>query len=144
MKKISTGKRSIRLKAVSTALVLILGASLLAAGVMASNGCAMKCCCQTGPAHMPPSAEKQMRSPQGCCSGVPFSPCDIQSAKPFELPEMISASCCAYHSYAGWVSLILFDAGDKSQNPGAKLDIQALDSKFISPPIYLQHQSLLI
>lgn len=144
MKKISTGTRSIRLKAVCTALVLILGASLLAAGVMASNGCAMKCCCQTGPAHMQPSTEKQMRSSQGCCSGVPFSPCDIQSGKPFELPEMISASCCTYHSYAGGVSLILCDAGDKSQNPGAKFNVQVLDPKFISPPIYLQHLSLLI
>jgi hypothetical protein len=144
MNNLSTGTRSTLRKAVYTALVLILGANLFAAGAMASNGCAMKCCCQTGPAHMQPSAEKQMRSSQGCCSGVPFRPCDIQSAKPFELPEMISASCCTYHSYAGGVSVFLCDAGDQSQNSGAKFNIQVLDPQFISPPIYLQHLSLLI
>jgi hypothetical protein len=144
MKKISTGTRSTMLKAVCTALVLILGASLLAAGVMASNDCAMKCCCQTGPAHVQPSTEKQMRSSRGCCAGDPSSPCDIQSVKPFELPAMISASCGAYHSYTGGVSFILIDAGDKSQNPGAKFITQIPDPKYKSLPIYLQHVSLLI
>jgi hypothetical protein len=144
MNKNRTGTRSIMLKAVCTAMVIILGGSLSAAGVMASNGCAMKCCCQTGPAHMQPSTEKQMRSSMGCCSGVEFSPCDIQSAKPFELPEVITASCCVYHFHTGGISVSLIDTRDKSQNAGAKFFIQVQELKFKSPPIYLQKLSLLI
>jgi len=144
MNKNFTGSRSIMLKAVCAAMVLILGGSLFAAGAMASNGCAMKCCCRTGPSHVQPATEKHMRSPQGCCSGVPFSPCDIQSAKPFELPEIIPASCCPYHSHTGGVAVILADAGVRSQNSGAKFIAQVLDPKFKSPPIFLQKLSLLI
>jgi hypothetical protein len=132
------------LKAVCTALVLILGGSLFAAGVMGSEGCGMKCCCQTGPTHIQPSAEKQMRAPMGCCSGVPLSPCDLQSAKPFELPEVILALCCDNLSYTGGASAILTDASDKSQNPDTKFIVQVLDPKFNSPPIYLQNLSFLI
>ena len=144
MNKNPTGKRSIMLKAVCTAMVLILGASLSAAGVMASNGCAMQCCCQTGPSQMQPSAEKQMRSPMGCCSGVPFRPCDIQSAQPFELPEIITASCCVYHFYNSGFSAILIDTDDERQNTGTKFVAQVLEPKFKAPPIYLQKLSLLI
>ncbi len=144
MNKISHSTRSIMLKAVCTAMVLILGGSLFAAGVMGSEGCGMKCCCQTGPTHMQPSAQKQMRAPMGCCSGVPLSPCDLQSAKPFELPEIILASCGDGLFYTGGASVILTDASDKSQNPGAKFIVQALDPKFNSPPLYLQNLSFLI
>jgi len=144
MNKTPTGTRSTMLKAACTAMVIILGASLFAAGAMASSGCAMTCCCQTGSAHTQPAAEKQMRSPQGCCAGVPFNPCDIQSAKPFELPEIIPAACCHYHSYTGGVSVILIDASDMSQNPGAEFIVQVLDPKFKSPHLYLQHLSFLI
>ena len=143
MNKISTGTRSILLKAVCTAMVLILGGSLFAAGVMGADGCGMKCCCQTGPTHMQPSTEKQMRAPMGCCSGVPLSPCDLQSAKPFELPEIILSACC-YSSYTGGAPVILTDASDKSQNTGGKFSVQILDPKFNSPPLYLQNLSFLI
>lgn len=144
MNKISTGTRSTMLKAVCAALVLILGGSLFAAGVMAANGCAMQCCCRPGPSHMQPSPEKQMRSSQGCCSGVSVRPCDFQSARPLELPETILASCCAHHCYTGGAPLVLIDANDKSLNPGAEFISRDLAPNFISPPIYLQHLSLLI
>lgn len=144
MNKIPTGKRSIMLKAVCTAMVLILGGSLFAAGVMGSDGCGMKCCCQSGPTHMQPSAETQMRAPMGCCSGVPLSPCDLQSAKPFELPEIVLASSRADLSSVGGPSVILTDVIHKSQNTGAKFNVQALDPKFHSPPKYLQNLSFLI
>jgi len=144
MNKTSTGKRSILLQAVCTAMVLILGGSLFAAGVMGADGCGMKCCCQTGPTHMQPSAEKQMRAPMGCCSGVPLSPCDLQSAKPFELPEIILSSCCDDLSHTGGASVILTGASDKSQNTGGKSIVQILDPKFNSHPLYLQNLSFLI
>jgi hypothetical protein len=144
MNKISTGIRSILLKAVCTTLVLVLGGSLFAGGAMGSGGCGMKCCCQTGPTHLQPAADKQVRSPLGCCSGVPRSPCDIQSAIPIELPEVILASCCDHLSYTGGASAILTDDSDKSQNPDTKFIVQVLDPKFNSPPIYLQNLSFLI
>ncbi|MCP4626821.1 MAG: hypothetical protein GY850_25425 [bacterium] len=144
MNKIPTGTRSILLKAVCTALVLILGGSLFATGIMGSGGCGMKCCCQTGPTHMQPPAEKQMRSPVGCCAGVPLSPCDIQSAKPFELPEIVLASCCDELYNTGGSAVIISDAADRMQKPGINFISQVLDSKFNSPPIYLQNLSFLI
>jgi hypothetical protein len=80
----------------------------------------------------------------GCCAGVPYIPCDIQSAKPFELPEIITASCCVYHSYTEGISVSLIDTCDKSQNSGAYFFTLVLEPKFKSPPIYLQKLSLLI
>ena len=144
MIKIPLDIRSIMLKAVCTALVLILGGSLFADGVMGSEGCGMKCCCQTGPAQMQSSAEKQMRSQVGCCSGVPLNPCDIQSAKPFELPEIILAACCDELSKTCGSAAILSDATDRGQNTGVNSISQIRDPKFNSPPIYLQNLSFLI
>ena len=144
MNKIPTGKKSIMLKAVCTALVLIFGCSLFAAGAMGSDGCGMKCCCQSGPTHMQPSAEKQMRAPLGCCSGVPLSPCDLQSAKPLELPEIILASSRDNISHVGGAPVTLTDVNRKSQNPGAKFMVQVPDLKLNPPPLYLAYLSLLI
>jgi len=144
MIKISLGTRSFMLKAVCTALVLILGGSLFAAGVMGSDGCGMKCCCQTGPTLLQSSAEKQMRSPMGCCSGVPLSPCDLQSAKPLELPKIIIASCSQNLVNADGPTVILTDANDNQQNLGLNYISQFLDPQFNSPPLYLQKLSFLI
>ena len=144
MNKIPTGTRSILLKAVCTALVLILGGSLFAAGVMGSDGCGMKCCCQTGPTHMQSTAEQQIQSPMGCCSGVPLSPCDIQSGRPFELPEIILAACCNDISNAGGSAVIISETSDRRQNSDFNIFSQVLDPKFNSPPIYLQNLTFLI
>jgi hypothetical protein len=144
MNKNSVGPRSILLKAVCTVLALILGGSLFAAGVMGSDGCGMKCCCQTSPTHMQPSAEQQMRSQMDCCSGNPLSPCDIQSAQPFELPEIIPASCCRDLFSANGPTIISTETNDKMLNPGGNFISQILDPKFNSPPLYLQKLSFLI
>lgn len=144
MNQIPTDIRSIMLKVVCTAMVLILGGSLFAAGVMGSDGCGMRCCCQDSPTHMQPAAEAQMRSPMGCCAGVPLSPCDLQSAKSFELPVIILASCRDDLSNAGGPTVILTDANPNRQNSGANSISQVLDPKFNSPPIYLQNLSFLI
>lgn len=144
MNKISTSARSIMLKVVCTAMVIILGGSLFAAGAMGAEGCGMKCCCQTGLSHMQSSAEKQMRSPMGCCAGVPLSPCDIQAARPLELPEIILASSCDYLHEVGGTAVMINPAGDERKNSGAKFISQVLDPKFNSPPLYLQNLSFLI
>ena len=132
------------LKAVCTALVFILGGSLFAAGAMGSDGCGMKCSCQTGPTHVQPAAGQQMQSPMGCCSGVPLSPCDIQSGRPFELPEIILAVCCDDLSNAGGTTAALTDANGRRQSPGADFISHVLDPRFNSPPLYLQNLSFLI
>ena len=144
MNKISTDRRSILLKAVCTALVLILGGSLFAAGVMGSGGCGMNCCCQTGPTHMQPAADKQMRSALDCCSGVPISPCNLQSTKPFELPDITLAACCIDLPIVYGPTGILTDANVNGQNLSGNFISQRLDPKFISPALYLQNSSLLI
>ena len=113
MNKISASAKSILLKALCTAMVIILGGSLFAAGAMGAEGCGMKCCCQTGPSHVKSSAEKQMRSPMGCCAGVPLSPCDIQAARPLELPEIILASSCDYLPEIGGTAVMINPAGDQ-------------------------------
>ena len=144
MNKTPIGNRSIMLKAVCTVMVLILGGSLFAAGAMGSDGCGLKCCCQTGPTHLPPSAEQQMRAPMGCCSGVAQSPCDLQSAKPFELPEIILAASRDDLSSVGGPSVNLADVIYNRQNSVAKFISLVLDPKFNSPPLFLQNASFLI
>ena len=144
MNKISNRTRSITLKAMCTAMVLVLGGSLFAAGAMDSNGCGMKCCCQSGPASAHRSAEQQMRSPMGCCSGVPLSPCDLQSTGPLELPEIIPAACCGPLSHADGPVAVLAAFDDGGQNGGANFISQFRDPEYTSPPLFLQKLSLLI
>jgi len=145
MRKISTGYRSMMLKAVCISLALILGGSLFATGLMASGGCGMKCCCQVGPpTNMQPSAEKQLRSQMGCCSGAAARSCDLQSAQPFELPDVISASGGRFHSdgFGPAVSLVkIFDG--RLASGGGSIFLRS-EQKFRSPPLYLQKLSLLI
>jgi len=143
MNKISNSTRSITLKAVCTALVFVLGASLFAAGAMGFDGCGIKCCCQSGAAvHV--SAEQQMRSPMGCCSGVPLNPCDLQSAGPFELPEIIPAACCGELLHADGPTAVLAGFTDDGQNGGANFISQVRDPEYSSLPLFLQKRSLLI
>jgi len=144
MNKIPNGNRSILLKAVCTVMVLILGGSLFSAGVMGSDGCGLKCCCQTAATYLPPSAEKQMRAPMGCCAGRASEPCDLQSAKPFELPEIILAASRGDLSNGGGPSVNVTEVIYQSQNSGAKFIYRVSDPKFNSPPLYLQQLSLLI
>ena len=86
---------SIRLtmrQAVCLALILVLNASLFTAGAIGSVGCDMECCRQTGPSSMLSSAKSHMQAPMGRCTGFPLRPCDIQSAKPLKLQEIILVS----------------------------------------------------
>ena len=144
MKKLSTRYKSFFLKGVCTALIIILGGSLFAAGALGADNCGMECCCKTGPAHMQPATEKQFRSQMGCCSGVPLSPCDLQSAKPFELPEFTMASCCWDFPNANEILYVADDSPNTIPNPGSNSISQILDPQFNQPPLYLQKLTFLI
>ena len=144
MKKLSTRYKSFFLKGVCTALILILGGSLFAAGALGADKCGMECCCKTSPIHMQPVTEKQIRSQMGCCSGAPLSPCDLQSANPFELPEFTMASCCWHFPYGTKTSDVVDDSPNTNLNPGGNSISQILDPQFNSPPLYLQQLTFLI
>ena len=144
MIKTCMNSKSILLKALCTALVLILSGSLFAAGAMPPDGCGLKCCCQNSPNHVQRLAEKQMRAPMGCCSGVPASPCDLQPAKSIELPEMTLVSSYGNFANAGGSTAALTDAYDNRQFSGGSFYAQDLDPKFNSPPLYLLKLSFLI
>ena len=144
MINIPTGPRTILRKAVCAALVFMLGGSLFAAGAIGSGGCGMKCCCRTGSSHMQSAAEQQMQSSMGCCSGIPLSPCDLQSDRPFELPEIALTVCCDNLSKAGGTTAALSDDNGRRQSGGADFISQVLDPKFNSPPLYLQNLAFLI
>ena len=144
MNKVLASAKLAMLKAVCTAMVIVLGGGLFAAGAVGAEGCGMKCCCQSGPNHVAPLADKQMRSAIGCCAGVPLNPCDLQSARPFELPEIILASCGDNLPNAGGTSVISIGAVDESDNTGAQFISQVLNPEFNSPPLFLQNLSFLI
>jgi hypothetical protein len=145
MKKIFTGYRLMMLKAVCISLAFSLGGSLVATGLMASGGCGMKCCCQVGPPmDMQPAAEKQMRSQMGCCSGAAARPCDLQSARPFELPAAVSVSSGRFHPHAFGLAVIPIETfGGRLISCGDSIFLRS-EQKFRSPPLYLQKLSLLI
>ncbi|UCD79220.1 MAG: hypothetical protein JSW26_28110 [Desulfobacterales bacterium] len=132
------------MKAICIALVLITGGSLFATGIMASGGCGMKCCCQTGPMGMQPNTERQIRSLMGCCKGVALNPCELQSALPYEPPDVIAASCCGPLQVTFGPAVILSDSFSESRNCGGNFIFQMADQKFKVPPLYLQNRSYLI
>jgi len=144
MFKTSSGPKSIVLKVVVTALVLTLGGSLFAAGAISADACGMRCCCLTDPTHNQPAAKKQVRSVMGCCSEAPARPCDLQTAKPFEFPEMIPTPGNEDLHGADGLTVILSDADENFQNYGGSFFSQALNSKFSSSPLYLQNLTFLI
>lgn len=126
-------------------MIFIIGAGLFATGAMGTDGCGMKCCCQTGSTSVQPSSEHQMRSPTGCCAGVSFSPCDMQSAKSFEIREIaLSSPPGVYYTKASLTTAISTDTG---VNPGGydnKPAGELIHAKFYAPPLYLIQQSFLI
>ena len=144
MNKFSIGNGSLLMKSVCLAIVLMLAGSLLASGVMGFDNCGMQCCCQSGISHMQPSVAKKVQSPMGCCSGAAQPSCDIQSAKPFELPEIILASPIYELPRAdGPADILAFENGFE-QNSGHITAIQDLHPLYKSPPLYLQKLSFII
>lgn len=144
MKKVSNRTRSIFLKTVCTVLALVLFSSLFAAGAMSADSCRMKCCCQSRPIHTQTSADLQLRAPMGCCSGNPQSPCDLQSARPFELPEIILTSHNTNNTNFGGPAVVLTDSKINWLCHGSYPISQVIVPKFNSPPLYLQQSTFLI
>jgi len=144
MKKNSTNIRSNLHKAVCIGLIIIFSGSVFTAGAMQTDGCGMQCCCQTGTTHGQPMAEKLMLSQMGCCSNVPLSPCDLQSSLPYELPDIMLASCCIDLPNSGMATGMLTDTSVFGQNLFGGLTAQAPAPRINSRPIYLQNSSFLI
>jgi hypothetical protein len=143
MKKYRTGSGSIILKAICISLALFTGSSIFAAGVMASGGCGMKCCCQTFAPEMQPP-EMRMQSSMGCCSGVQPNACDLQPAPVHKLPEIVQVVHCRAHLRAasGPAAIVPFFIG--SRDCYGNLLLQPHDQIFAPPPLYLQNHSFLI
>jgi hypothetical protein len=144
MRNYTIGSKSLLLKAVCLAMVIVLGAGMFGAGAMASADCGMTCCCHSDARHMQSSAEMQMRSPMGCCTGTPLKSCDLQSSTPFELPEITMASSNWDLPNAGGSTVVLSGSNDYRQSIGSKTLSQVLDPNFDSPPLYLQKLNFLI
>ena len=144
MNKMIIGKRSTMRRAVCTVMILFLGAGLFGGAAIGSGGCGIKCCCQTGPSHMKSSAEMQMRSPMGCCSGGTISPCDLQGAKPADLPDPALTQGQASPLNACGSALSVVALNDNGRQKSRNVISQTLDPKFNSPPLYLQKLSFLI
>lgn len=144
MKKVSNRTRLILLKTGCTVLAIVLFSSLFAAGAMSADGCRLKCCCQSQPIHIQSSVDVQLRAPMGCCSGNPQSPCDLQSARPFELPEIILTSNNTNNTNFGGPIVVLTDSKIDWLCHGSNLISQVIVPKFNSPPLYLQKSTFLI
>ncbi len=143
MNKAAPGNR-LRLNVICMALALTFGASFIATGVMANPGCGMACCCLSKPMTQHRSTQEQIRSPMGCCSGSSQMPCDLASATEFRLPEITLVSSAGHlPAVAGSTGSFSDDLADRYGFRGLAYD-QFARKKFRSPPLYLQHLSLLI
>ena len=143
MNKAGSGNRLL-IKAICIALALTFGASLIATGVMANSGCAMKCCCLNQPMTRHHTAQEQIRSSKGCCSGSSQMPCDLVSATELRLPEIALASSAGHlPTVAGSAGNFFDDLIDRHGFRGHAFD-QFAREKFRSPLLYLQNLSFLI
>ncbi len=131
-------------KAICIAMVLVIGGSLFSAGAMNAADCGGQCCCKVNSMNMQSLADTSMRSMNGCCSGDDVRPCDIQKAKPYELPAMTLSSCCIYGFSADGNVTTLIGATDIQIKFKGQSFSQDLEPHFRPPPLYLQQLSFLI
>ena len=144
MNRNRTGSTSFDIKVMCLALAFMIGGSMLATGLMAAADCGMQCCCQIAPPRMHHSAQKQMRSSMYCCSSIPLKACDLQSARPYELPQVIPASCCGLHHIAFGPAVVINEDVSNGHNSGENYIFQLADPTFNSPPLYLKNHSYII
>ncbi len=143
MNKSASGNR-VLIKAICIALTLAFGMSFAATGVMASSGCGMKCCCLSKPQIQHRTAQEQIRSSMGCCSGPSQMPCDLVPANELQLPEITLAySAGQLPTGAGQTGHISEGLIDRQLFRGYTFD-QFAWAKFRLPPLYLQNLSFLI
>ncbi len=131
-------------RAICIAMVIIIGGSLFSAGAMNAADCGMQCCCKVNSMNMQSLADKSMRSMNGCCSGDEVRPCDIQNAKPYELPPMSLAFCYTDVFSADGNAAALTGTTDIQIRYKGQFFSQDLEPNFRPPPLYLQQLSFLI
>jgi hypothetical protein len=122
----------------------MIGGSMLASGLMATDDCGMRCCCQSASPNMQSNAPQQMRSSMNCCSGAPLKACDLQSSRPYELPQVIPASCRGMHQTGIGLAVAINVCAADGHDSGANDIFQLADRTFKSPPLYLTHHSYII
>ena len=144
MNRNRNGSASFVIKVMCLALAFMIGGSMLANGLMAAADCGMRCCCQIAPPRMQHSPQKQMRSLMNCCSSAPLKACDLQSSRPFELPQVIPASCCGLHHIAFGPAVVINEFLSDGHKSGENYIHQLADPTFNSPPLYLKNHSYII
>ena len=144
MNRNRTESGSVVLKAMCLVLALIIGGSMLVSGVMASADCGMGCCCNIAAPNMHHGLQKQMRSSMNYCSSIPLKSCDLQSSRPFELPQVIPASCCGLHHIAFGPAVVVNESLSDAHKSGENYILQLADPTFNSPPLYLKNHSYII
>lgn len=133
------------MKAICVSLAIFTGSNIFAAGIMASGGCEMKCCCQTFAAEMQHTPGMRMQSSMGCCSGVQPSACDLQPTPAHKLQEFVPTVHCRPHlRVASGTAVMLQDLFIGGRNFNGNFLLQPLDQIFALPPLYLQNHSYLI
>lgn len=141
MKRSGTKNPSVLLKTVSIFIILILSGSLLATGLMASGECNIDCCCKM---RKHSNTQKQMQIPQGCCSQASQKPCDMQSSKPFDLPEAVFVSKGVYGpDFFNFETIQISDNADQIDLSDDHT-YHLAERKFRSPPLFLKNRSFLI
>ena len=144
MKKIDTKNRSFMQKSIYTALIVLLGTSLIVGGVFADPGCLTSCCCKTTESGMRYTPEKQLRSAMGCCSGMPINACDLASGQTFELQEYTLATTSSNPSNVSVPAGGLANTFIDTKIFSTQHCYLSIREKSQDPPLYLQKRSFLI
>ncbi len=131
-------------KTMCVVLVLVLGASLFAAGAFADFGCGEKCSCLRSPMDMHHSKAGLIPFSAGFCNGDPMIPCDLESGQTYILPEFIPGSIGASVTYTLGAADMTADSPTGSHDFRGDAAYQLVRVVSLSAPIYLQNVSLLI
>ena len=132
------------LKAICLALPLVLGVSVFATGAFAESGCGEKCRCHSHPMDMHHAKEALMPLSSDFCNGDPLIPCNLESRRASEPPELIMGSADGNLSTAVGPPGIAIDSSPVGHDfRGYDFD-QFFRKKSRTAPIYLQNLSFLI
>lgn len=144
MKKIGIKSSSLIQKSLCTALIALLGTSLIVGGLFADPGCATSCCCKTTENGMRHTPEKQLRSEMDCCSEITINPCDLASGQTFELQEYRLAATNSNPSNLTVLSGVLTNTSFDNKIFRIQHRYPSIREKSQDPPLYLQKRSFLI
>jgi hypothetical protein len=132
-------------KVIRLFISVLLCISLFAAGLMAAPDCGARCCCSTAsPVNVLHTVPMKIQSQLGCCAGSGPMPCDIQNAKPHELPDALLSG--SSHIHVPTMDLLV---DHDAVEPDASASVTASFSDniyqhFRSPPLYLTNLAILI